>query len=297
MRNIIFFCFMMLAVVSGCAQPNFEVSNPANLGPNVNSPYDDGSPNISADGRSLYFDSLRPGGLGDWDIWLTQTTTPHVGWGKAVPLPGPVNSRYGDSGPCITADGLTLYFASSHPGGYGNFDIWVTTRKTTEEPWEKPVNLGPAINSRYYDNHPSISADGLSLYFDSNRPNASGFFSNNDIYVTRRETINDDWSPPENLGYAINTKKIEYSPDISRDGLTLYYDSRITDRDICVTKRKTKNDDWDDGEHLGPPFNTTFVDTDPSNWNNNSILYFVSDRLGGSGRFDIWQIRNSEKQR
>lgn len=296
MRKIIFLCFMsVLAAVSGCAQPDIKVGIPVNLGTNVNSTYDDGSPNISADGKSLYFDSLRPGGLGDWDIWMTQTKTPHTGWGKAVALPEPVNSNYGDSGPCITADGLTLYFASSRPGGYGNFDIWVTTRKTTKAPWGEPVNLGPTINCEYYDNHPSISADGLSLYFDSRRLNQSGFFSNKDIYVSRRTTINDDWGPPENLGYAINTRKTEYSPDISQDGLTLYYDSSITDRDICMTKRKTLNDKWNKAVHLGHPFNTESVDTDPSSWNNNTILYFVSDRPGGNGGFDIWMIYNCEK--
>jgi len=275
--------------VSKCAQPEFVFEAPANLGPVVNSPYDDGSPDISADGLSLYFDSLRPDGAGSWDIWVTKRETVDSEWGSPEPLGSLINTQAGESGPCISPDGLSLYFASNRPGGQGDYDIWLATRKTTDEPWEEPVNLGPALNSWAYDNHPSISADGLSLYFDSRRPNASGSLGNNDLYVTKRQSLADGWGIPVNLGATINTSNIEYSPYILPDGLTLFFDSRITDRDLWMATRKSAADDWAQAASLGPPMNTRYIDTDPTLWVDGCIIYFVSTRPGGIGRFDIWQ--------
>jgi len=59
--------------------------------------------------------------------------------------------------------------------------------------WSAPVNLGAVVNSTSNDQHPSISKDGLSLYFVSNRP---GGYGGNDIWVTQRATLEDPWGPP-----------------------------------------------------------------------------------------------------
>lgn len=300
------YCLMLLSLFSGgCNQSriktnipfHFESGEPINLGPNVNSSAVEGSPDISADGKTLYFDSLgRPGSIGDWDIWVSTAKNPHSEWGAARCLPETVNSIYGESGPCISEDGLTLYFASDRPGGSGDFDIYVAARKSIGDPWEKPINLGPKVNSWAYDNHPSISKDGLSLYFDSRRPNTSGLLGQNDIYVTRRKTIDSEWSIPEQFGSEINTSDIQYSPDISSDGLTLFYDSRINDRDVWVTKRKSMDDKWEKGVNIGSPVSTSVnIDTDPSIWINGYILYFVSNRPEGYGQFDIWCIDLTKK--
>jgi Tol biopolymer transport system component len=294
MKKIIFGCVLALVAAGGCAKPYSQLSSPMNLGPNVNTASHEGSPDISADGMCLYFDALdRPGGLGGWDIWLSKAKTPHHDFCPAVPLPPPVNSRFDESGPCISDDGLTLYFASDRPGGSGDFDIWVTTRKTVNGAWGEPVNLGPTVNSGYYDNHPSISTDGLTLYFDSRRPRANGVYALNDIYMTHRASLKDPWGKPELL--AISTPGYDYSPDISRDDLTLYYDSPGAGRDLWVTKRASPKDAWGKGVSLGPPFNTRGIDTDPSISADGSLLYFVSDRAVGHGGFDIWLMPIGKK--
>ena len=122
-----------------------------NWGPVVNSEYDDQLPSISSDGLELYFMSRPPGGVGDWDIWVAQRETIHDPWGQPMNIGPTVNSSGEDWAPCISADGLELYFEANRTGGYGDTDILVAVRETTDEPWGDPVNLGPTVNSSSRD--------------------------------------------------------------------------------------------------------------------------------------------------
>jgi Tol biopolymer transport system component len=106
--------------------------------------------------------------------------------------------------------------------------------------------------------------------------------------VTRRTSVNGEWSTPEPLTVINTLWYNDYSPDISSDGLTLYYDSYLAGRDLWVTSRADPNAAWQQPIHLGVPFNTASADTDPSISADGSLLYFVSDRPGGQGGFDIW---------
>jgi Tol biopolymer transport system component len=276
---------ILVAALSGGVRADFMFGEARNLGPAVNSPSSDGSPDISADGLTLHFDSRRPAGQGDWDLWVA-TRAPGGDWTVPIPLPSPINSSSADAGPSMSADGLSLYFASDRPGGYGSFDLWVTTRKTKDDPWEPPVNLGPTVNSADYDNHPSISPDGLSLYFDSARPDGADY----DIWVTTRKTTQAPWRTPVNLGPVVNSTTIELSPSIWSDGLTLFFDTRVPDRDIWVAFRETLRGPWETAEPFGgEPVNTWYFDSDPMLSADGSMLYFASDRPGGSGQ-DLWQI-------
>ena len=84
---------------------------------------------------------------------------------------GPViNTPDAEGRACISADGLSLYFDSNRFGGSGGFDIWMSTRQTTDEQWSAPVNLGPIMNTVYEEFDSNISADGLSLFFASDHP-------------------------------------------------------------------------------------------------------------------------------
>ncbi|MHC4175229.1 MAG: protein kinase domain-containing protein, partial [Planctomycetota bacterium] len=121
-----------------------------------------------------------------------------------------VNSWTLDSTPGISADGLSLYFSSVRSGEWA--DLWVTTRATVSDLWDPPVILGPTINSPYTDDTPSISADGLTLYFGSYRPGGHGTM---DLWIATREMTEDEWGAPENLGPTINSSAIDWSPSIS----------------------------------------------------------------------------------
>jgi len=208
---------------------------PVNLGPPVNSTYNDWGPSLSADGLEFYFNSVnRPGGYGLYDIWVTIRATISDPWGEPMNLGPTINSWANEVAPCISADGLELFFSSEQSGGYGSCDIWVTTRATQDDPWSEPVNLGPEVNGPRGDGFPSISADGLLLFFSSGFPMGVwsprlGGFGACDLWVTRRANKEEPWGEPVNLGPIVNTANHEFTPSISSDGSILYFSSMMAD--------------------------------------------------------------------
>jgi len=199
-----------------------------NLGSVVNSSAQDVGPSISADGLSLYISSTRSGAVGGsgWDamdLWVATRETTADDWGQPSNLGPVVNSSSADYMSHISVDGLTLYFSSTRPGGFGSRDLWMTTRATTDDEWGEPVNLGPTVNTSSNERRMWISSDGLMLLLQSDRPKGSGAV---DIYMTTRATINDEWTEPVNIGPPVNVSIIsDTSPVVSYDGRTLYFSS------------------------------------------------------------------------
>ena len=202
-----------------------------NLSLTVNTPYDDTDPSLSTDGLSLFICSNRPGGFGGRDLWLTTRATIDSEWGTPVNLGSGISTSYDEGDPCISADGLSLYFCDygypvtrPRPGGLGGGDIWVTTWDSEADQWGSPVNLGTPINTSFHEYGPSISADGLMLFLHSNRPGGSG---DHDIWVARRARRNDPWEEPTNLGPNVNSPTNDMFPTISFDGRWLYFSDFI----------------------------------------------------------------------
>jgi hypothetical protein len=279
---------------SGNVKADFTFGEPVNLGPTVNTLYWEACQSISADGLTLYFGEIPPNhdprGYGGGDIWKTTRDTIDDEWGPRTNLEAPVNTSSDEATPCMSADGLSLYFASNRPGGQGNIDLWVTTRATTEDDWGQPENLGPTVNSPADDCFPSISADGLELYFSDYMVARSG--GSWDLWVTTRETKDDDWGTPVNLGDTVNHWHYDGGPFISADSLTLFFTSvarpgGVSDTDdIWMTRRATVSGPWCTPVNLGPPINSPFKDGYPYFSADGSTLYFGSDR---SGSWDLWQ--------
>jgi hypothetical protein len=157
--------------------------------------------------------------------------------------------------------------------------------------WSTPINLGPLVNSTATERGPAISKDGLSLYFASNRLDDN--FGMEDIYVSQRETRDDEWGPPVNLGPTINTPANETVPAFSRDGHLMFFASSrpggFGGVDIWVSRREHTHDDlaWQPAENLGAGVNSASIDAGPSYFENDEVgvpqLYFNSNRLGGAG--------------
>ncbi len=158
--------------------------------------------------------------------------------------------------------------------------------------WSPPVNLGTTVNSGSNDAGPALSKDGLSLYFQSNRPGGMG---GNDIWVSQRASREDAWGEPVNLGPTINTASNEDAPAFSRDGHTMYFNSDRPHgfgmRDIYIARRTHTDDDfgWEEPVNAGP-VNSAAMDAGPSYLENEEAgspqLYFGSTRLGGI--YDIY---------
>ncbi len=188
--------------VSTRATKDDNWASAVNLGPTVNTSAFESWPTISSDELSLFFSDgmwgmsypLRTGGYGNGDLWVTTRATKDDNWGTPVNLGPTVNSASVDQAPYISPDGLSLLFASDRAGGAGSIDLWVTTRPTVNDDWGPPVNLGPTVNSASSDEGTSISSDGLTLFFGSNRSGGENW----DIWMTKRPSRSTPWEPPLN---------------------------------------------------------------------------------------------------
>jgi Tol biopolymer transport system component len=156
----------------------------ANLGCNVNSPANEASPfplPERDDGPTLYFSSTR---AGTSDIYTSESHGGVFGPAAAVTE---LNTAAQDGQPNVRRDGLEIFFFSNRAGAAGN-DIYVATRATTSDAWSTPMNLGPNVKSAASETRPSLSWDGTTLYFGSNRT-GDGAEGDSDHYVSTRERL------------------------------------------------------------------------------------------------------------
>jgi outer membrane protein OmpA-like peptidoglycan-associated protein len=147
-------------------------SIPVNMGPAINSQHSEKQPTLSADGRSVYFTSDRPGGLGQYDIWMS-SRLPDGNWSHPVNLGANINSRVFDQSPFIHPDNKTLYFSSTGWPGMGGFDIYMS-RRINDSTWSKPMNLGYPINTHHHEEGLIVNAKADMAYFSSTRLSGRG---------------------------------------------------------------------------------------------------------------------------
>ncbi len=274
-----------------------------NLGPVVNSGADDFAPSVTADGRTMFFVSDRPGGLGFHDFW--ETTSPEnndTTWGSAVNVTE-INSDQADGAASIAADGQTIYFASSRNTTVKNdVNIWVATLDGIH--WKNVHEVGAPVNTTAWETQPAISPDDKKLFFASNREGKVGNEdkSNVDIFVSHH-LADGRWGDPVNLGTKINTGHYEGSPFMAADGTTLYFASDATDRDpnqpslggldIYQSEWKGPTDtDWTTPTRLPAPINSPSDDFFLSVPASGNVLFFSSNRPGGSGNLDLYVATN-----
>lgn len=195
---------------------NGSWSVPASISGNINTSSNEGTCTISADGHTLVFTGCnRADGLGSCDLYISYLKNGE--WSGPENIGEPVNSRYWESQPSLTADGSVLYFASDRPGGLGKSDIWKSV-KNAKGLWEEPVNLGEGINTAEDENAPFIHANGRTLFYASKGwPGMGGF----DIFLVNfPDEIREK---PVNLGYPINNSADQVGLFITADGETAYY--------------------------------------------------------------------------
>lgn len=169
-------------------------------------------------------------------------------------------------------------------------------------PWSAPLNLGAIVNTSASEFFSCVSKDGLSLYFtsagDVNRPSLGGL----DIYVSRRQSIDAPWGPPENLGSPINSPYDDVSPMLTIDGHEMYFASNrpggLGGNDIYVSRRHNKRDDfgWTAPRNLGEQVNTPANEAGPFVFEDDATgsitLYFDSNRPDGPGPYTDDTVHN-----
>lgn len=180
-------------------------SNPENCGTIINSGDWESQPSVSADGRNLFFSSARPGTVGSYDLWMA-TMGDDGHWQEAVNLGKTINTPYSEQCPFIHPDGTTLYFSSEGHPGMGGSDLFYSKRDENGD-WSKPVNLGYPINTKDREISLSVSANGTTAYFSSDRGKKLGEL---DIYSF--ELPADVQADPVTWVKAIVTDKITRLP-------------------------------------------------------------------------------------
>jgi hypothetical protein len=288
MKLVVVGIVALIAIDCGRAKADFTFGTPKNL---ELTGHQDLEPCISEDGLELYISSYRQPEPSNWDIWVFTRKTIEDEWGEPENLGDIVNSDVEDSNPTLSEDGLELYFNSFRPDGLGNGDIWVTRRATKSDPWTEPVNLGRPINSEKHESAPSISSDGLEFYFQFTDPSLPDEDPSHGFYVSRRQTKDAPWGEPVILGPVINSWPIQWEPEISSDGLVLFWadywdgDPRpggFGDTDLWYSHRATKDSPWSEPVNLGPAINTSFAESGPAISADGSKIYFSSNRFSSS---------------
>jgi len=284
----------------GNVKADFTFGTPTALEATINSDENACFECISADGLELYTSKPIGGNINSnsWNLYVSARATTNDPWTVPVILGPTVNSSSYDAFACLSTDSLELYFSSTRPGGYGRQDIWVTTRDSKGADWGIPMNLGPTINTSGYDYSPWITPDGLELYFISDRP---GGFGTDDIWVSQRESSNDPWQEPVNLGPVVNSSVFDAYPCLSPDGLILFFSDfdwpsgpwrsgGLGRSDMWMTRRKSTTAPWEAPVNLGHVMNTETWDASPRVSPDGNVLYFNSARPGGPGsEYNIWQ--------
>jgi hypothetical protein len=272
-------------------------SVPVNLGEAVNSAFEEFLPELSKNGRSLYFASNRPSPFGGEDLWVSRRASPGEPWGPAENLGAVINGPFNERSPALSRDGHLLFLASNRPGGMGGFDIWVSWRPHIDDDfgWQPPVNLGRDVNSTAGDFGPSyFENDDLgipTLFFASSRPGVGGV----DIY--RSELGAAGSFGPATLVAELSTPHNDFRPTIRFDGLEVIVDSNRPAppeipgtglRDLWVSIRSSPVAVWSVPQHLGTAVNGPFNDSLPALSADGASLVFTSDRPEGFGGSDLY---------
>ena len=212
----------------------------------------------------------------------------------------PINTKNNDGAATFTADGLTMFFTiCNDKKNKLGCSIFESKYDPQKKEWGKPIPItgvsqmqDVVINSKGKtkkyptdDRHPSISRDGMTLFFSSDRKGGQGGY---DIWYTRRSGLG--WAQPANAGPAINTPFDEYSPNLNSENNRLYFASNgragYGGLDLFMSEGEPGN--WQEPQNLGAPVNSSYDDLAGMWLPGDTTFYFSSNRPGGFGSYDIY---------
>ncbi|NJO00444.1 MAG: OmpA family protein [Bacteroidia bacterium] len=199
----------------------------------------------------------------------------------------PINRKYHDAGAAVSSDGRELYLYHDDKKTKG--DLYVSTYNPADDSWTKPKKLNDNVNSKYQETSLSLSADGTTIYFASDRPGGLGGL---DIYMSKKDA-NGEWGPAANLGKPINTEYDDDAPFLTFDSKTFYFSSRghnsMGGYDVFKSE-SVGTDQWGEPVNMGYPINGPDDDAHLVLTYDNKKGYYVSDAPDGYGYEDIYTL-------
>lgn len=289
---------------------NVKVGQRENLGPNINSAFDEVLPVISPDGKTLYVDRKNhpqnfraPGARIDTNnidnIWYS-TQDASGNWLPVQNIGPLLNNGFGSFVASVTPDGNTLLLGGRYEPrgneGSGEFGLWLTHR--TADGWSYPARVRV---TNYYSNAAYVefclSNDGRTIILSLDRKDSYG---NKDLYVSFLQP-DGSWSAPRNLGPDVNSAADEATPFLAADGKTLYFASNgfsgYGSMDMFLTRRLDSTwQHWSEPENLGPQLNTPGWDAYYTVPASGEYAYFVSTE-NSFGQGDIFRVKLPEELR
>ena len=263
------------------------VFSPINLGGGINTTHLEYFPSLTIDGSKMIFTRRI---ASDEDFY--ESNFVNGKWTDAKPLGGKVNTNLNEGAQNISQDGQLLIFTGcNYPEGQGSCDLYFSIK--TNNGWSEPQNLGPLVNTDFWESSPSLSPDKRDLYFASSM---AGGFGGRDIWVTHRLPTG-KWSRPENLGEAVNTSGDESCPFMHADNETLYFNSNghpgygMTDLFLA---KKVNDSSWAVAENLGYPVNTIDDQGSLIVAADGKTAYYASDGTDTKGGLDIYTFQLRE---
>jgi len=187
-----------------------------NIGAPINTEYHEANIALSNDGNRLYL--YKDTNMGD--IYFSDYDG--ESWSEPEYLTNRINSSiYSENSVSETSSSDVIIYTSDRPGGEGGVDIYYCVKDKNGE-WYKSKSLGPVINTKYDDDSPFLAADGKTLYFSSSGHKGYGGY---DIFRSVYDSLSQEWSEPENLGYPVNTPDDEIYFQVTPDGRRGYFAS------------------------------------------------------------------------
>ncbi len=224
------------------------IINPLELPKMVNKFQSQYFPVLTADRETLIYTGNQ-----DSDENLYVASVKDKIWTEPVSISEKINTKENEGTASIAADGRTLVFTScGGRKGFGSCDLFISYKQGDN--WTSPQNLGININSGEWESQPSLSADGRTLYFVSDR---KGSLGKRDIWVSKLDSTN-MWAKATNVGSPVNTTEDDLSPFIHANGKTLFFASEghigMGGLDLYFTENQQGK--WTNPENLGYPLNT-----------------------------------------
>ncbi len=290
-----------------CKFADLMMANPVdvqitNIGDEINSRFDDYTPSITSDGKLLIFTSRRSDTKGgeidkqsDYkffeDIYYSEWNDETKEWSRAEGLKGDVNTESYDAVLSIDPAGQFLFIYKNNKDFAG--DIFKSNYLKSSQKWSAPERMPRPINTSYFETSASITADGNTLYFVSERPGGEG---RGDIWVSQKS--GNGWSNPKNLGKQINTKEDEKFVFIHPNGKTLFFASEGHQSmgSYDIFKTEFVNGQWSLPVNLGYPINTVNEESTFSLTSDNKKLLIAAEYENTYGERDIYTIDVSSYQ-